>query len=213
MNNRYLIVALAAAGILGVGAYGFLKTVGNLCTTPVTISKLNEPQEEYAPDKSGAKRVKAGIEGNLSAFQYQLDAGKKTRTSYDPSETLMIVILEGDGFLHSAHFSEKQELIWFKEAPIQASSFLTIPANIAYQLEASNENPLRYLIFSTKGSQAKERFFLREEHPSLFPCQGRTAELTLPHPLNKASSLPTQSEGSTDGLNEVPPVQVPMPMR
>ncbi len=168
-RNAWIIVA-AALLLLGVGTFILWETVGNPCTSPVLISKLEEPMSAYSPDKSGAKRVKIGMEGNLSAFQYHLEAGKKTRTSYDPSETLMIVILEGNGFLHSAHFSDKQELIWFREAPIQLGSFLTIPANIAYQLESSNEGPLRYLVFGTKGSQAKDRLFLREEHPSIFPC-------------------------------------------
>jgi len=90
-------------------------------------------------------------------------------------------------------------LIWFQEAPIKTGDFLTIPANIVYQFEASDGGPLRYLMFSSKGSQAKDRLFLREEFPSVFPCRrGET-------PLRKVDNLNSQSESSTSDIDRVVP--------
>jgi len=195
-RNAWLIVA-AALLILCIGTFALWKTVGNPCSTPVLISSIEEPPSSYSPDKSGAKRYKVAMDGTLAAFQYVLDAGKKTRTSYDPSETLMVVVLEGSGQFQSAHFDEKQQLIWFQEAPIKTGDFLTIPANIVYQFEASDGGPLRYLMFSSKGSQAKDRLFLREEHPSLFPCRREEAS------LKKVGDLSPQSESDHTDLDRV----------
>ena len=195
-RNAWLIVA-AALLLLCIGTFVLWKTVGNPCATPVLISSIEEPASAYSPDKSGAKRYKVAMDGTLAAFQYILDAGKKTRTSYDPTETLMVVVLEGNGQFQSAHFDEKQQLIWFQEAAIKTGDFLTIPANIVYQLEASA--PLRYLMFSSKGSQAKDRLFLREEHPSVFPCKrGETS-------LRKVDNLDSQPESSTSDVDRVMP--------
>lgn len=204
-RNAWIIVG-AALLIMVIGTFVLWKTVGNPCVSPVMISKMDAPLDTYSPDKSGAKRVKMGMDGNLSSFQYYLEPGKKTRTTYDPTETLMIIIFEGKGALHSAHFTEKQDLIWFQEAPVEPGNFLTIPANIAYQLEASNDSPLRYLIFGTKGTQAKERLFLREEHPSTYPCRPREES-----GLKKMGELNPDTPGVQTGLDRtmiqmVPPV-------
>jgi hypothetical protein len=170
--KRWIILGMGVVGLIIVGFVVWTEVVDS-SSSPVQVTRLESEISYLHNDKSGTRRAKVAGRGEIALYQYLLEGGKKTRSSFDPRGTQIISIKAGKGLLQTARFGHKNELSWFDEIPIEEGDYFSIPPKIVYQLEATGEEPLHYLIFSSKGSQQKDREFLREEHLSSTPNKRR----------------------------------------